>query len=230
MPILYSFRRCPYAMRARMALAVSQQICELREVVLARKPIELLQASPKGTVPVLLLDDGTLLEQSLDIMHWALQQHDPLDWLPHAEVDQALTREAIAHNDGTFKRQLDRYKYPARHGLESGTAERDAAAQWLASLDNDLRERPYLAGPHFGLLDAALAPFIRQFAHTDPSWFAAQPWPALQAWLSAFEESALFLACMDKHAPWVSGQSGVLFPTVQTDYLQLVTRNPGPTA
>lgn len=230
MPILYSFRRCPYAMRARLALAVSQQVCELREVVLARKPAELLQASPKGTVPVLLLDDGTLLEQSLDIMHWALQQQDPLGWLPQSAAEQARTHEAIAHNDGPFKRQLDRYKYPARHGLEDGAAERDAAAGWLATLNQRLQDHPYLAGPSFGLMDAALAPFIRQFAHTDPAWFAAQAWPALQGWLTAFEESALFLACMDKHAPWFSGQSGVAFPTVQTDYLQLVTRNPGPAA
>nr|WP_294770237.1 glutathione S-transferase [uncultured Rhodoferax sp.] len=216
-------------MRARLALAVSQQVCELREVVLARKPAELLQISPKGTVPVLLLDDGSVLEQSLDIMHWALQRHDPLGWLPVSATDTMRTQEWITHNDGPFKRQLDRYKYPARHGLDSGDTQRDAARDWLSQLDTRLRDTPHLAGQHWGLLDAALAPFIRQFAHTDPAWFANQPWPALQTWLSGFEASRLFLDCMDKQPAWVAGQPGPPFPTVRTDYLQLVTRNPAPT-
>jgi glutathione S-transferase len=108
----------------------------------------------------------------------------------------------IAHNDGPFKRQLDRYKYPNRSGLESGAADRDEAAVWLHTLDARLRAQPVLAGEQFGLADAALAPFVRQFAHTDPTWFAAQPWPALASWLTKFEASDLFQAIMHKHAPW----------------------------
>jgi glutathione S-transferase len=108
----------------------------------------------------------------------------------------------IAHNDGPFKKHLDRYKYPNRFGLESGTADRDLAAIWLKSLDARFQAQPYLAGQQFGLADGAIAPFVRQYAHTDPVWFAAQPWTALAAWLSAFEGSELFQAIMQKHRPW----------------------------
>ena len=205
LPVLYSFRRCPYAMRARLALQVSGIDFEHREVVLKHKPVHLLALSPKGTVPVLWLrgpDAEKVLEQSLDIMLWALRQHDPLGWLPSADADMADALDLIAHNDGPFKQQLDRYKYPNRSGLQSGLADRDAAALWLHKLDGRLRAQPFLAGEHFGLADAGVAPFVRQFAHTDPARFAAQPWPALATWLAAFEGSALFEAIMHKHTPW----------------------------
>ena len=205
LPVLYSFRRCPYAMRSRLTLQVSGIAYEHREVVLKNKPAHLLTLSPKGTVPVLWLPDALgnrVLEQSLDIMLWALRQHDPLGWLPASDAGMADALALIAHNDGPFKRQLDRYKYPNRSGLESGAADRDEAAVWLLTLDAQLRAQPFLAGEHFGLADAALAPFVRQYAHTDPGWFAAQPWPALAKWLASFESSELFEAIMHKHAPW----------------------------
>ncbi len=204
-PVLYSFRRCPYAMRARLALHVSSMVYEHREVVLKKKPAHMLSLSPKGTVPVLWLRgaaDGRVLEQSLDIMLWALRQRDPLGWLPASDAGMADALALIAHNDGPFKQQLDRYKYPNRSGLDSGAADRDEAAVWLHSLDARLRAQPFLAGEHFGLADAAMAPFVRQYAHTDPTWFAAQPWPALASWLAKFEASDLFQAIMHKHAPW----------------------------
>jgi glutathione S-transferase len=205
LPVLYSFRRCPYAMRARLALHASGIAIEHREVVLKNKPAHLLALSPKGTVPVLWLPgaaDGGVLEQSLDIMLWALRQHDPMGWLPPSDAGMADALALIAHNDGPFKQQLDRYKYPNRSGLESGVADRDEAAVWLHTLDARLRAQPELAGKHFGMADAAVAPFVRQFAHTDPTWFAAQPWPALASWLTQFEASNLFQAIMHKHAPW----------------------------
>jgi glutathione S-transferase len=208
LPVLYSFRRCPYAMRARLALHASGIAVEHREVVLKDKPAHMLALSPKGTVPVLWLPDaqgtmgGQVLDQSLDIMLWALHQHDPLDWLPVSDAGLADALALIAHNDGPFKRQLDRYKYPNRSGLETGAADRDEAALWLHTLDARLRAQAFLAGEQFGLADAAVAPFVRQYAHTDPGWFAAQAWPALLAWLAAFEGSALFDAIMHKHAPW----------------------------
>ena len=208
LPVLYSFRRCPYAMRARLALHASGIAVEHREVVLKNKPAHMLALSPKGTVPVLLLPvtqgavSGQVLDQSLDIMLWALRQQDPLAWLPASDVGMADALALIAHNDGPFKRQLDRYKYPNRSGLDSGAADRDEAALWLHTLDARLRSKRFLAGEHFGLADAALAPFVRQYAHTDLGWFAAQAWPSLIAWLAAFEGSALFDAIMHKHTPW----------------------------
>ncbi len=205
LPVLYSFRRCPYAMRARLALQASGIAHEHREVVLKNKPQHMLALSPKGTVPVLWLPEslgGRVLEQSLDIMLWALHQHDPLGWLPAADAGMTDALALIAHNDGPFKQQLDRYKYPNRSGLESGQTDRDLAAVWLRGLDAHLTAQPFLTGERFGLADAALAPFVRQFAHTDPVWFAAQPWPALAQWLAGFEASELFGAIMHKHSPW----------------------------
>ena len=138
----------------------------------------------------------------MDIMFWALHQHDPLDWLPASNAGMADALALIAHNDGPFKQQLDRYKYPNRSGLESGVADRDEAAIWLRTLDARLRAQPELAGEHFGMADAAVAPFVRHYAHTNPTWFAAQPWPALASWLTKFEASDLFQTIMHKHAPW----------------------------
>jgi glutathione S-transferase len=211
-PVLYSFRRCPYAMRARLALHASGIAHEHREVVLKNKPAHMLALSPKGTVPVLWLPDasgasgGQVLEQSLDIMRWALDRHDPLGWMPSTDAGIADALALIAHNDGPFKQQLDRYKYPNRSGLTSGMADRDLAAVWLHGLDARLQAQAFLAGGYFGLADAAIAPFVRQFAHTDPDWFAAQDWPALASWLAGFEASGLFAAIMHKHTPWQDGQ------------------------
>ncbi len=204
-PVLYSFRRCPYAMRARLALHVSGVVYEHREVVLKNKPAHMLSLSPKGTVPVLWLPmtaGDCVLEQSLDIMLWALHQRDPLGWLPASDAAMADALALIAQSDGPFKQQLDRYKYPHRSGLTSGTADRDMAATWLQSLDARLQAEPFLTGHHLGLTDAAIAPFVRQYAHTDRGWFAAQPWLVLAKWLADFEASELFAAIMHKHVPW----------------------------
>lgn len=208
LPVLYSFRRCPYAMRARLALAVSKQPYELREVVLRNKPADMLAASPKGTVPVLVLPGGEVIEESLDIMRWALARHDPEQWLSPPQVSQQEMDALIAVNDGDFKRHLDRYKYPNRNPEESAGDEagfaldhRNEAAQWLSQLDARL-ERRWLFGAQASLADMAILPFVRQFAHTDPGWFAAQAWPRLQGWLADFEASALYTGVMEKHAPW----------------------------
>lgn len=203
-PILYSFRRCPYAMRARLALQVSGIAYEHREVVLKNKPASMLALSPKGTVPVLWLPSataGVVIDQSLDIMLWAFRLHDPEGWLPTA-TNEAETLRWIAHNDGPFKQHLDRYKYPQRSGLASGVDDRDLGALWLVQLNERLQQHAFLAGPRWGLLDAALAPFVRQFEHTDPIWFAAQPWPRLINWLSDFENSPTFAQIMTKHPTW----------------------------
>jgi glutathione S-transferase len=207
-PVLSSFRRCPYAMRARLALQSAGQTVELREIELKAKPAEFLMASPKATVPVLVTTDG-VLEQSLEIMLWALRHSDPLGWLPDAaQMEQTLA--TIGENDGDFKHHLDRYKYPHRYQLDTGLANRDAGATFLRHLNSLLSENAYLAGKSWGLLDAAVAPFVRQYAHTDADWFAAQDWQALQRWLQAFEASVAFNAVMKKFAPWKAGKPSVL--------------------
>ncbi len=205
-PILYSFRRCPYAMRARLALSVSGVDFEHREVALKAKPAEMLAVSPKGTVPVLVLPTGEVLEQSLDIMHWALQQNDPQAWLPDTIETRTFTDGGIALNDGEFKAHLDRYKYPQRFGLVDGLSHRTQAANMLMQWQMRLQAQAFLSGPQWGLLDACVAPFVRQFARTDRAWFDAQPWPELVQWLTAFENSEVFAAVMHKHPLWVSSQ------------------------
>lgn len=206
LPILYSFRRCPYAIRARLALQVSGVPYDLREVSLKSKPPELLAASPKGTVPVLILPSREVIDESLDIMRWALAQNDPEGWLSQGALEDMLA--LIAANDGQVKHALDRYKYPNRYPLESGgdvqafaLANRDVAANWLQTLEPRLGHG-WLFGNQASLADMTILPFIRQFAHTDSAWFAEQPWPQLQAWQSRFAASALFEGVMVKRGLW----------------------------
>lgn len=196
LPILYSFRRCPYAIRARMAMALAQVPCLLHEVSLRDKPAALLQASPKATVPVLVQSDGTVIDQSLDIMQWALRQHDPAHWLRPAEGTLADALAWVHACDSVFKPALDRYKYPSRCPQEPPLAARDAASAWLAALDRQLAGSGQVLGTQDSLADAALFPFVRQFAAVDPAWWAAQPWPHLQVWLERWLGSALFALVM----------------------------------
>ena len=189
-------------MRARLALLSSGVVCELREVALRSKPAEMLAISPKGTVPVLQLPDDQVLEQSLDIMLWALRRHDPEHWLATSDALHADHLALIAQCDGPFKANLDRYKYPNRYDLPDGLAHRTEGSVYLASLNAALTISKFLAGEAWGLPDAAIAPFVRQWAHTDPAWFAAQAWPALQTWLSSWEISPGFDVLMTKHVAW----------------------------
>lgn len=214
LPVLYSFRRCPYAMRARMAIAASGLRCELREVVLRDKPAELLAASPKGTVPVLVDAQGAVIDQSLDIMLWALRGHDPDGWLRPSQGTLEDMLALVAECDGAFKRHLDGYKYPDRQP----EVERDAArhraegAAFLQALDARLQSSRCLFGDNPALADIAIAPFVRQFAQVDPGWFDAQPWPHLHAWLSARLNAPVFARVMEKHSQWRTGNPGISFP------------------
>jgi glutathione S-transferase len=207
LPILYSFRRCPYAMRARMAVAVSGVQVELREVVLRDKPPEMIAASPKGTVPVLVLPDGKVIDESLDVMHWALAQNDPEDWLSHHEPD------LIATNDGDFKAALDRYKYPHRYGIDDNAPYRSACMEGLELIDAQIAAggAAFLGGNRPGYTDIALFPFVRQFAATDQDWFDAQPLPRVQAWLTALASSDLFDRIMGRYPRWTAGDVMTLF-------------------
>jgi glutathione S-transferase len=213
LPVLYSFRRCPYAMRARLALAASGEHCELREVVLKHKPAEMLAASPKGTVPVLVLPDSAVLEQSLDIMLWALRRNDPLRWLDPAAgtLDDMLA--LVAACDNGFKPQLDRYKYPGRFA-EASAGARELGAQFLLQLEARLAggSGQQLFGARAALADAAVMPFVRQFAMVEAAWFDDQPWPLLRAWLAGWTASPLFERAMRKYAPWASGGAGAAYP------------------
>jgi glutathione S-transferase len=200
--VLYAFRRCPYAMRARLALLSSAHAYELREVLLRDKPVQMLEISPKGTVPVLQLPNGQILEQSLDIMLWALEQYDPQAWLSADASIRKAHMALIRACDGDFKSQLDRYKYPNRFGVSDSENARVQGAQYLADLDRRLAGGQYLSGDHWGLPDAAIAPFVRQWAHTDPVWFANQPWANLQSWLYAFEQSPALATIMVKVPVW----------------------------
>jgi len=203
-PVLYSFRRCPYAMRGRLALAVSGTGCELREVRISAKPAAMLAASPKGTVPVLVLPEGEVIDESLDIMRWALGNRDPEGWL--TRDDAAL----IAMNDGPFKHDLDRYKYPERHGADA-LVHRQRGLAYLHELDRRLAEAGQLCGPARGLTDAAIMPFVRQFAAVDRAWFDAQPLPHLKVWLAGHLASDLFDAVMMRVTPWSPGDAPVAF-------------------
>ncbi|MET0372251.1 MAG: glutathione S-transferase [Sphingobium sp.] len=202
--MLYSFRRCPYAIRARLALLISGQSVELREVILRDKPQALREASPKASVPVLVLPDGHVIDESLDIMVWALGRSDPEAWL--ARQDASL----IAANDGPFKHHLDRAKYPDRHGSDPAQ-HREAALAMLRTLDAGLAGTDQLSGNRRGLTDMALFPFIRQFAAIDPAWFAAQPLSRLHRWLDGHLGSPLFAAAMLRVAPWREGDGPVIF-------------------
>lgn len=203
-PILYSFRRCPYAMRARLALAASGFIVELREVVLRDKPQAFLDASESATVPCLVTDQ-VVIDESLDIMIWALSKSDPLNWLemPKAGFDW------IDRADGPFKSALDRTKYANRYEGVDVMEQRGRASDFLSELDAQIDswmfERPTIA-------DFAILPFVRQFAFIDKPWFDNQPWPNLSAWLARFLDSPEFAAIMQKYPQWHAGDPPVLFP------------------
>ncbi|RTX95208.1 glutathione S-transferase [Pseudomonas sp. C 49-2] len=192
--LLYSFRRCPYAMRARLALRYSGVPVRIVEVSLKAKPAEMLALSPKGTVPVLNVD-GQVIEESLEIMQWALAQHDPDNWL--LQGDPAVFA-LIAENDQDFKYHLNRYKYAERYPEHSMEQYRAEGEVFLQKLEDLLADRAYLLADHPSLADMALAPFVRQFAHVDRAWFAASPYTQLQAWLQRFLESPLFISVMAK--------------------------------
>ncbi len=196
LPILYSFRRCPYAMRARMAIYSAKIPHEHREVDLKNKPAEMLELSPKGTVPVLFLPDGRVLEESLDIMVWAL------NYFSLSTQEQDL----ITQNDTSFKKALDRYKYPGRYQEERESNYRELCMVFVEKLERLLN--PYLGGEKPTLAGMAIFPFIRQFSCVDSDWFEAQPYPRLKKWLNDFLSSELYQEVMEKHPLWIAGNVG----------------------
>jgi len=212
LPILYSFRRCPYAIRARMAIAYSSIRVELREVSLANKPSAMLSLSAKGTVPVLQLGE-MVIDESLDIINWALQQSDPDCWM-RAEF-QVGQQQLIAENDTQFKFWLDRYKYWDRYPEQSQHYYRVQAQQFLQQLEDLLIENEFIFCRQITLADIAIFPFIRQFAYVDKTWFDAAPYPNLQRWLEYLLSSPLFVEVMCKLPPWQQADPCVFFPSIE---------------
>ena len=208
LPILYSFRRCPFAMRARWALLEAGLIVHWREIELKRKPLEMLECSGKGTVPVMVLPNGTVIDESEAVMRWALAQADPRGLLRAADAS-AL----IAQNDGVFKRHLDRFKYTDRYPGESRDEHRDAGLRILADWSQRLEQNPWLLGPYISLADAALWPFVRQWRFADPDGFEANRQLApLREWLQRFLDDPSFERLMQRADPWCSGGLQPLFP------------------
>ena len=215
LPVLYSFRRCPYAMRARLALAYAQCQVEIREIVLRDKPHQMVEISPKATVPVLQLQDGSVIDESFDIMRWALQKNDPDQWLASNNDDSAgiLAWLVIETDiDGHFKRALDRYMYFERFPELSMESYRSEGEVFIAKLENKLAGRDYLLGDKKSLADMVVLPFVRQFAHVDKAWFTGRPYPNVQRWLAEFVASDLFLAVMKQYQPWQEGDAVTVFP------------------
>ena len=194
-PTLYSFRRCPYAMRGRMGLAISETPVRLREIILRDKPDEMLKASPKGTVPV-LIDDGVVVDESLDVMRWALAKNDPEDWA------HTLDDPLIEENDGPFKHHLDRYKYATRYEDADPEEHRAAGFAFLKKLEERLTSNSYLGGDKRSGVDIAIFPFVRQFRIADPVWFDAAPIPKTLRWLNEMVDSDLFKSVMKKYPLW----------------------------
>ncbi|EKE74437.1 glutathione S-transferase [Celeribacter baekdonensis] len=206
-PILYSFRRCPYAMRARLAILSAGIEVELREILLRDKPQEMLAASPKGTVPVLIIDDR-VIDESRDIMDWALAQNDPeglLDMPPKR-------RDWIATIEGPFKFALDRYKYAPRYNGADPVTERDTAAQILQRVEAQLQVTPWLYGNQPSFADLATITFVRQYANVDRAWFDAQDWPGVRGWLDRFLASDRFATIMTRYPKWETLAIPVVFP------------------
>ena len=200
LPVLYSYRRCPYAIRARMGLKIAGIEVEIREVSLRDKPAHMLQVSPKATVPVLVLADGKVIDQSLDIMQWALAQHDPEAWL---DVAMDSTMQLISDNDTTFKRALDAYKYPERFLGKTQREHRADGEVFLVELEQRLLQHAYLIKETPCIADVAIFPFVRQFAAVDSAWFEQSEYVQIRLWLESWVKSELFNSVMQKHKTYI---------------------------
>ncbi|MGN2617231.1 glutathione S-transferase [Aliivibrio fischeri] len=206
MNTLYSFRRCPYAMRARLGIVQSNKTVHLREIILKNKPESILQASPKGTVPVLINNKGKVIDESLDIMKWALEG---------SELLLSATNEMfqlIRENDDIFKSWLDKYKYADRYPECSEIYYREQGELFLNKLEQRLTTSPMLFSKQYSFADLAILPFIRQFAFVDIHWFRQSKYKNLQRWLFEFIESELFNSIMNKYPTWLDSHQEFIFP------------------
>ena len=210
-PLLWSFRRCPYAMRARLALKASGQQVILREILLRDKPAPFLAASEKGTVPVLVLPDGQVLDESRDVMFWALSVNDPKGWLHVYHQDKPFVMAHLEAVDTSFKHHLDRYKYATRYEEADALEHREQGAVFLKKWNDILGKQTALSGEWQGIVDYATLPFVRQFRIANSDWFDAQDWPHLHQWLQQFLTSQEFTDVMAKYRPWKDTGDECLF-------------------
>ncbi len=225
LPILYSLRNCPYAMRARLAIFKSHQAVALRDVVLTNKPPEMILASPKATVPILVLDkimptdneskadaSGKVIDESLDIMLWALQVSDPHDLLHSAKPETFKAMLAlITEFDVEFKLRLEAYKCAKRYHESNLIECRKACEAYIQLLENRLSEHKFLMSGRESLVDIALLPFIRQFARIERQWYLQSPYPKLKQWLNNYLQSPMFTKVMAKHPLWLESGEEVTF-------------------
>lgn len=209
---LYSFRRCPYAMRARLGIYLSCTQVMLREIMLKNKPPHMLNASPKGTVPVLITADNQVIDESIDIMRWALMQNDPRDLLLAKQPElQAVAMSLISNNDNEFKPWLDRYKYADRYPEFTQTHYRDQGMMFISQLENFLAKHNNLLSHTACIADYAIYPFVRQFSHVDKTWFDASPYPNVRRWLTKHLSSTSFIDIMIKYPTWLDSNEEFVF-------------------
>ncbi|MEZ8037315.1 glutathione S-transferase [Vibrio crassostreae] len=212
LPILYSLRRCPYAMRGRMGIALSQQKVLLREVITKDKPSELLASSPKGTVPVLVLPNGQVIEQSLDVMNWALQQNDPQDLLRSSEpILSEQVQQLIKTNDEEFISYLEKYRASVRYRNIDVEQRRQACETFISQLEARLTDQPYFFGETPSLADFAVMPFVSQFVRVEKKWFVKSEYQNVGRWLRAHLESKLYTQVMKQYPLWNETKQDCLF-------------------
>jgi len=212
LPVLYSLRNCPYAIRARMAIYVSGQAVQLRDIALSDKPAHMLQVSPKGTVPVLMLQNDKVLEQSLEIMMWAFGQSDPNNYLmSHCPNSRAEMLRLVDLFDTEFKLCLEKYRSAKRYHDESVLAHRLACEHYLQVLEQKLSQHPYLMSDNPSLADLAIVPFIRQLARVERQWYLQSPYPNIRAWLNGYLQSLMFSKVMTKYSLWLAEESLIVF-------------------
>lgn len=215
LPILYSLRQCPYAMRARMGLLLARQVVTLRDINMKDKPEEMLAVSSKATVPVLILNDASVIDQSLDIMVWALTKNDPDNLLHnHQPNTLSIMLELINRNDNEFVSDLKKYKAAARYHDVEKDSHRQHCEVFLKHLEQRLNEHEFVMGDTLSLVDYAILPFIRQFSRVERPWYLQAPYPKLRHWLNTFYQQPTFTKTMVKHPKWTRYEPDVLFGDV----------------
>ena len=212
LPILYSLRQCPYAMRARMGLLLAKQPVLLRDIVMKNIPADMLSVSAKGTVPVLLFEDSSVIDESLDIMIWALGVNDPANLLYRHEPDAfSLMLDLIKRNDTEFVDSLNKYKAAARYHDVNVVVCRQECESYISHLEQRLTEHEFLMGVTPSLADYAILPFIRQFSRVDRKWYLQSPYQNIQRWLEIHYQNPLFSRAMTKYSQWLDSKEDILF-------------------